>query len=67
MRLSPLILLPLLSQVLAQQKEGKAEKFDYQSDVARLRKIVVESLYSVRGRPNYYMMLVLIRYSLTAS
>jgi hypothetical protein len=47
MRLSTFILLPLLSQVFAQEKHGKAEKFDYQSDVARLRKIVIESLYSV--------------------
>ncbi|KAG8884080.1 hypothetical protein FRB97_005303 [Tulasnella sp. 331] len=48
--LSSFLLFPLIAQVLAQERpsDAKAERFDYQSDVARLRKIVIESLYSHR-------------------
>ncbi|KAG9016841.1 hypothetical protein FRB93_009371 [Tulasnella sp. JGI-2019a] len=48
--LSSFLILPLIAQVLAQERptDAKAERFDYQSDVARLRKIVIESLYSHR-------------------
>ncbi|KAG8920473.1 hypothetical protein FRC01_000733, partial [Tulasnella sp. 417] len=50
MRLSTLTLLPLLGQVFAQERPqgANSERFNYQSDVARLRKIVIESLYSHR-------------------
>ncbi|KAG9044265.1 hypothetical protein FS837_008435 [Tulasnella sp. UAMH 9824] len=50
MRLSTLTLLPLLAQVFAQERPqgASSERFNYQSDVARLRKIVIESLYSHR-------------------
>ncbi|KAG8967251.1 hypothetical protein FRC03_010326 [Tulasnella sp. 419] len=46
--LSTLLLIPLFVKVLAQEKTGggPATKHDYQSDVARMRKIVIESLYS---------------------
>ncbi|KAG8903450.1 hypothetical protein FRB99_003272 [Tulasnella sp. 403] len=46
-----LVLIPLFASVFAQERstEGpKTERHDYQSDVARLRKIVIESLYSHR-------------------
>ncbi|KAG2118761.1 Hsp90 protein-domain-containing protein [Suillus discolor] len=48
--LSPLILslTALSSCVLAQDAGANKVKYDYQSDVARLRKIVVNSLYSNR-------------------
>ncbi|KAG8978337.1 hypothetical protein FRB90_008431, partial [Tulasnella sp. 427] len=45
-----LTLLPFLLKALAQERPqgASSERFSYQSDVARLRKIVIESLYSHR-------------------
>lgn len=43
-----LLVSTLALHVLGQDAESKGEKFEFQSDVARLRKIVINSLYSHR-------------------